>query len=471
MAFSLTIRYVNDGTSGMHRSCGWKRGLLVAGLMFAMAACAPQTRVDPPGQTPQDEVAAEESERADAREILDNLPMLTLPEPEAKDEAERRKVALLLPLSGDRRSLGQAMLQAAQLALFDVADEDFELTVRDTRGTPEGAESAALSAVDAGASLFLGPIFSASVQAVTPIAEENEIPVLAFSNNHRVAQRGVYVMGLMPGAQVERVVGYASTQGHERFGALVPDNAFGEVVAEAMEVAADRFDVELTRLAVFPANAPDISDSVRRLGNYDERQARLRQRKAELQGRDDAQSRMELNELEQRETLGGPPFDAVMVPVGGQRLQVIAPMLPFFDIDPRDVRILGTAEWNDPALGRESTLVGGWFAAPSPEGWSEFAERYRTLYGEPPPRLASLAYDATALAALLPRQATRDGRGNPDPYAEARLTQANGFAGIDGIFRLNPDGTVDRRYAVMEMEADNLRIIDPAPSDFRPAVN
>ena len=46
--------------------------------------------------------------------------------------ANRTRVALLIPLSGPRANLGQAVLDAAKLALFDVADGDFELRPYDT---------------------------------------------------------------------------------------------------------------------------------------------------------------------------------------------------------------------------------------------------------------------------------------------------------------------------------------------------
>ncbi|MCH8991732.1 MAG: ABC transporter substrate-binding protein [Acidobacteria bacterium] len=76
------------------------------------------------------------------------------------------RVALLLPLSGRNARLGNAMVNAAQLALFDLADDRFELLIHDTKGTPEGAAEAAALAIGDGASLILGPLLSASVTAV-----------------------------------------------------------------------------------------------------------------------------------------------------------------------------------------------------------------------------------------------------------------------------------------------------------------
>ena len=46
------------------------------------------------------------------------------------------RIGLLLPLSGNSANLGQAMLQAAQMALFEVGGDDVALIVRDTEAVP-----------------------------------------------------------------------------------------------------------------------------------------------------------------------------------------------------------------------------------------------------------------------------------------------------------------------------------------------
>ena len=74
------------------------------------------------------------------------------------------KVAILLPLSGRNAPLGQAMLNAAQLAVFDVADQHFELMPRDTASSEAGSGNAARDAAASGAQLFIGPVFANDVE-------------------------------------------------------------------------------------------------------------------------------------------------------------------------------------------------------------------------------------------------------------------------------------------------------------------
>jgi hypothetical protein len=70
----------------------------------------------------------------------------------------------------------------------------------------------------------------------------------------------------------------------------------------------------------------------------------------------------------------------------------------------------------------------------------------------------TLAYDATALAALLAKGGSN--------FSRAALTNPNGFAGVDGIFRLREDGTVQRGLAIDQVTPEGGRLLDPAPATF-----
>src|SRR5262245_40278131 len=72
-------------------------------------------------------------------------------------ESERIKVGLILPLTGERAGIGQAMLNGAQLALFDASSSNIALEVRDDAGAAQPAAQAAQSAIVDGAKIILGP--------------------------------------------------------------------------------------------------------------------------------------------------------------------------------------------------------------------------------------------------------------------------------------------------------------------------
>jgi branched-chain amino acid transport system substrate-binding protein len=116
-------------------------------------------------------------------------PMRPLVPPPATTDTVR--VGLLLPLSGRNAAIGKALLNAAQLAMFDFADRRLELLPIDTRGTPTGAQAAAQTAIGDGAQVILGPLLAGSVQAAAPAARAAHVPVIAFSSDRRVGGGGV----------------------------------------------------------------------------------------------------------------------------------------------------------------------------------------------------------------------------------------------------------------------------------------
>jgi branched-chain amino acid transport system substrate-binding protein len=381
-------------------------------------------------------------------------------EPEATETGARR-VALLVPLTGRGAAMGRALLDAAQLALFEMAQDDLELLVFDTQGTVVGAEDAARLAVADGARLILGPLFGASAQAVRPVVKAAGISAVSFSNNRNIAGGGVYVFGFLPDQQVQRIISYAVSKGHVAIGALVPSSGFGGLVVATARIAADRHGAGITRATYYDPSDIELSALVRKFADYDSRKSALSSQKTVLLQKTDQISRRALERLSGLETLGDPPFDSVLLPAGDPELRGLAPLLAFYDVDPARVRFLGTALWGEArGLGAEPAIVGGWYAAPSPKAWSLFEDKFERAFAKRPPRLASLGYDAMLLAVAL----TYGERGAN--YEPAALTDVSGFAGVDGIFRLLADGTNQRGLAVIQVEERGGRVIDPAPSNF-----
>jgi outer membrane PBP1 activator LpoA protein len=396
-------------------------------------------------------------------ELLGRMPRTedgSFSEPPPVPDLRGRRVAILLPLTGPNQQVGQALLSAAQMALFDFADENFELLVHDTHGTSEGASEAARLAIGDGASLIVGPLLSSSVRAVGIQARAASIPVMAFSSDRTVVGDGVYTMGFFPGDEVRRVVEFAAAKGASRFALLAPQDAYGETVLNALQTKVYELGAEVTQVQFYQPDATDFADPVKRLANFDQRHQDLLDQRTLLEQQGDEVATLALKRLENIQTIGEPPFDALLVADGGKRLVAVAAMLPFFDIDPGKVMILGTGQWDESGLGAEPALMGGWFAAPDPKLRQDFAAKYMDAFGTRPHRLATLAYDAMALAVVLGSQE------RAQVYDPGILTNPVGFSGRDGIFRFRANGAVERGLAVMKVQRKDAKVIDPAPQAF-----
>jgi len=372
---------------------------------------------------------------------------------------EKVPVGLLVPLSGPNEALGRGLLDAAEAALFDVPGARLALLPRDTKGTADGAAAAARDAIEHGARLLIGPLTAPEVESVKPIAAARGIPVLAFSTSAELAGNGTYLMGFLPADGVRRVVNFAHEKGVLRVAVLAPQTAYGQVVAASLKDAADQEKITVADTVFFDPATVDLAPSVRDLAHYDSRKAALDQQRRQLERARDPASQEALKRLNEQILAGDLGFDAVLLPEGGQRIKTLAPLLPYYGIDPARVHFLGTGLWDDPALLAEPELQGAWYAAADPAGRADFENKFQSLYGHAPPRLATLAYDATALAAALSRN-------DPPDYSASVLTNPNGFLGLDGIFRLRPDGRVERGLAVLEIRRTGLVVVNPAPTAF-----
>ncbi len=427
----------------------------------ALPAPAPQ-RVLPPGETPQLPSFLPFLNRPAASIGAPEPADVRVPPPATTDTV---RIAILLPLSGSNASIGKALLNAAQLALFDFADSRFELLPHDTRGTADGAAQAARLAISDGAAIILGPLLSGSVSAIAPAAQAANVPVLAFSNDRSIAGNGVYTLGFLPSEQVARVARYANSKGVTRFAALAPDNAYGARVVAALRQTAERYGASVTRARYYDPSAQDFTDVIREFADYDARRQALLDQRKQLEAQGDEISKSALKRLENLQTIGDLPFEALLVADGGKRLLSVAALLPFYDIDPGTVRMLGTGQWDEPGIGAEPALIGGWYAAPPPSARSDFDQQYLDVYGERPPRLVTMAYDATALVSVLARQ-----QGGAD-FSATALTNPNGFWGRDGVFRLRPDGTAERGLAVLQVGREQNKVISQAPESFEALTN
>jgi ABC-type branched-subunit amino acid transport system substrate-binding protein len=350
------------------------------------------------------------------------------------------KVALLVPLSGANARLGQALLDAAQLALFEAPNDRLTLIPRDTGGTAEGAAKATRGAIADGAQLILGPLLAAEVQAAKPVAANAHINVIAFSTVAQAAGGNVFLMGFLPRQEVLRVVGYARERGLDRFAALAPDSPYGHLMTDALREVATASGARVAAVEYYAPRSGDAQAAIRRLLPA-----------GAPPGSPDASA-----------AAAARPFGALLLPEGGSELRQIARQVREASVETGPPpQLLGSGLWDVPDLGNEPALVGGWFAASPPEARRDFEQRFRAAYGRDPPRLASLGYDAAALAEVL-----ATGRGG-QPFSQQAILDPQGFTGVDGLFRFAANGLVQRGLAVLEVEPQGNVVVAPAPQSFQ----
>lgn len=338
------------------------------------------------------------------------------------------KVGMILPLSSSNgQAAAQSLRNAAQMAMsdFNGGQSNIQILVRDDKGTAEGAREAAQELLGLGAELIIGPLFAPSVQAVGAVARPAGKPVIAFSSDASAAQRGVYLLSFLPQSDVQRIVGFAGSRGKKSFSALIPQTPYGNVVeAEFMQVA----NAGGRRVATVARYQP---------GNKASIDAAVAQVKA-------AQS----------------ASDTLFIGEGGDGIGALVQSMSAAGLTGRDLQIISTGIWNDPRVHGLGILDGAWFAAPDNSRFNALAGRYQSQFGGAPTRIATLGYDAVTLVSALTQNF------GTQRFAEATLTNSNGFSGQDGVFRFRQNGLNDRGLAVYEIRSGSARALAAAPGTF-----
>jgi branched-chain amino acid transport system substrate-binding protein len=338
----------------------------------------------------------------------------TLPQDE-----QRHRVALLVPLTGPNAAVGQAIANAATMALLDTNATNLRVTNYDTAADPRAAAEHALAD---GNELILGPLMSDDIPAVASAARGEHVPVISFSNDGGSAGRDVFIMGSVPAQSVERTVRYAGAHGLRTFAALVPNGDYGQRTSAALRDAARETGTTIVMTEAFERGNTSAASAAHRIA-----------------------------------AKGG--VDAVMVLDAGRIARLAAPSLRAATPAPR---ILGTELWSgDRTLFTVPSLRGAWFSALSDARFGQFAASYKTRFGAAPYRIATVGYDAV----LLTLRVAREWPGGT-PFPTPRLSDPKGFLGIDGPFRFARDGVVERAFEVREVRAAGTVVVSPAPTSF-----
>ncbi|SFB18281.1 amino acid/amide ABC transporter substrate-binding protein, HAAT family [Poseidonocella pacifica] len=345
------------------------------------------------------------------------------------DASEPVQVALLVPKSDPgASSVADSLENAARLAIADLEGAEITLKVYDTGGNPARAADQAVLAVQEGAQIILGPLFAEATNAAAIATSGSGVNILSFSNNTTIAGGNVYLLGNTFDDTARRLASYMSTRGVSRYVAVHSEAPAGTVGEAAIERAVQGAGGLVVARVSYPFSQQGVASAASRVAS----------------------------------AVKDTGAEAIFTTADADSdLPFILSSLPEAGVDPKQTQYLGLTRWT------ASTQIldlpgaeGGIFALPDRQRSAAWIGRYAATYGNAPHSLAGLAYDGIAAVGALARS------GRPDALGRAGLTQSQGFSGVNGVFRLFPDGTNQRGLAVAQIREKQVIILDPAPVSF-----
>lgn len=338
-------------------------------------------------------------------------------------------VALLVPKSDSGAGPVAASLEnAARLAIRELDGVQIDLRVYDTAGQAGQAATVAQKAVDDGAKIILGPLFSEAANAAGAAVADEGVNVLSFSNTTAIAGGNVFILGPTFANTADRLMAQARKAGKKSIVVIYSNDVPGQFGKIAIEQAATVNGIQVVASESYELSVEGVTATVQRAAA----------------------------------TLKSGAADTIFITTDATNaaMPMLLNQLPASGVTPGQVQYVGLTRWDvRPDLFGLPGAENAWFAIPDTARQDAFNQRYTAAFGSAPHPLAGLAYDGISAIGLLAK------RGNSDALTGKSLTSAS-FTGTGGVFRLLSNGTNQRALAIASIRNKQMVILDPAPSSL-----
>ena len=329
------------------------------------------------------------------------------------------KIGVLLPLSGKFQDTGQSFLKAIQLALFDVGNENIKIYPKDSKANALDAYLSAKEFEKLGIKVVIGPIFYESLERLNEI---NSITFISLTNKTQKIPKNTIAFGINIISQIDVLKKYFDEIEVSNTLLLSPKSQFtsqAEIIANS--------ELKFYKVFAYNSSAKKITGEIKKITNYQERKKDLERRIDILEKSDLYKDKKELEELEQKHTLGKVNFDSVLVIDFGERLKSVLTSFMFSDVSSNEVNFFTLNQWFDETFFNENALQNLHFPAIDFDNLKKFKKKYLDTFGEEPSQVSILAYDALGLIYYC--WFNNDAQFKPD-----QLYNTNGFKGLHGEF-------------------------------------
>ncbi|MDR1498945.1 MAG: penicillin-binding protein activator [Rickettsiales bacterium] len=378
-----------------------------------------------------------------------------------KDEEDRLRVAVLVPLSGQVKAVGESIVNALQLSLFENNKRNVLLKIYDTKATTFGAVEAINKAIDDGIDVVIGPLFSSETKAIKSILLKNDLVAFSLSNDQELMNTSnVFVTGSIPEQEIQILISYMMENDFRNFVALMPNTTHGALMNKILRSTILNKDGLLIKTEYYEPNDKTLMTKISDLSNFYEVPQTLYEN-------------YEKQKLEQKLLGSGdePEFiiteeekiypQVLFIPDGGKIAEQIANFLFINQKNDRFIQLIGTTKLD----GDDSIMVNPYmnnvvFVGANPDKYKKFSDSYERIYKVKPLKITSMVYDLVNIVDSVFENV--DGKYLPNKRA---LLHPEGFDGIDGKFRFLPNGLVERRMYILQFQ-DKQKVVVGTNQEF-----
>ena len=300
-------------------------------------------------------------------------------------------------------------------------------------------------------SVFVGPIQSKYTKMLNKYCNY-KVLFFSFSSQSSLAKDCVYLLNFFPKNELSQLLLYLKDDA--KVALLYPENEYGYLINSFIDDVIFESSAILVNRSSYKGDLSNVRHSIKELGKYELRKYELNRQKQILSTKKDEKSKNRLKKLERFKTTSDYDFTHILIADYGLNLLQVAPLLPYYDIDPNIVQFMGTGVIDDKTFFYEPSLQGAIFPGVPESRRINLINNYVEIYEEEFLRISTLPYDLIGLLNFI-----YSNEYNFDNVIELLNNENKKFDGIDGNFYFKKN-KIERDLNILQIKNGNSLVIN-----------
>ena len=308
--------------------------------------------------------------------------------------SEKIQIGLMVPLTGPNKELGQSIIKAVRLAVKDINNNSIEIIPKDTASKANKALKSAFELKQMGVRIVIGPIF---YESITYLDEIEDITFLSLTNKTLDLPKNVISAGINSTSQMNTIKKFLETNNINKTIFLTPIQDYEFEVKKGIKDSR----IKIFKNFEYSTEPTKLTKQIEEITNYKIRKQNLEDEILRLKKSNQPNKEKRIKKLEQRYTLGGLNFDAVVIADFDESLKSVTTSLLYTDVSPKNKYFITLNQWFDKSLLNEADIQPLYFPSINKNNFENYKDKFFKEFNENPSHLALLSYDLVGLVYYL----------------------------------------------------------------------
>ena len=304
--------------------------------------------------------------------------------------SEKIKIGLMVPLSGSDKELGQSIIKAVRLAVKDINNDSIEIIPKDTASRANKSLKSALELKQMGVKVVIGPVF---YKSITYLDEIKDMTFLSLTNKTLNLPKNVISAGINSTSQLNTIKKFIEKNNIKKTIFLTPIQDYEFEIKKGIKNS----KIKIFKNYDYNTEPTKLTKQIEEITNYRIRKQNLEDEILRLKKSNQSNKEKKIKKLEQRYTLGGLNFDALVIADFDESLKSVSTSLLYTDVSPKSKFFITLNQWFDESLLNEVDIQPLYYPSINKKNFENYKDKFFKEFNEYPSHLALLSYDLVGL--------------------------------------------------------------------------